>query len=75
MRLRCLHCFDTGMVCEEHPEFPWEDHSGPVEGHAHCGEGGMSCPACCSEIPQDGTASIAEAFTPAWKRATEGQWL
>lgn len=64
---RCLHCLDDGLVCENHPRFPWES---TVEGHrADCGGAGMPCPFCCSDIPADGTHSIAEAFTPDWKRA------
>ena len=31
----CPHCLDDGIVCEEHPQFPWEV---TVEGHrADCG--------------------------------------
>lgn len=64
---RCMHCLDDGLVCENHPEFPWEV---TVEGHrADCyGAAGMPCPFCCSPVPEDGTHSIAEAFTPDWKR-------
>lgn len=63
--VRCLHCLDGGHVCEDHPQFPWEV---TVEGHpANCGAG-MPCPYCCSPIPEDGTHSIAEAFTPDWQR-------
>jgi hypothetical protein len=47
---------------------PWEGIWGTVEGHAEHGAAGMPCPACCSPIPEDGTHSIAEAFTPDWKR-------
>jgi hypothetical protein len=67
MAIRCLHCLDEGIVCEAHPQFPWEI---TVEGHrADCYEpAGMPCPACCSPIPQDGTRSIAEAFVPDWQR-------
>lgn len=65
--IRCPHCLDDGIVCEEHPDFPWDM---AVEGHrADCGPPGMPCPHCCSGIPEDGTHSIAEAFTPDWKRA------
>lgn len=65
-RPRCLHCLDDGIVCEYHPQFPW---SVTVEGHSgDCGGAGMPCPACCSPIPEDGTRSIAEAFTPDWLR-------
>lgn len=65
---RCLHCLDEGFVCEYHPEYPWEDHSGPVEGHSRCGGAGMPCTACCSPVPMDGTCSISVAFTPDWRR-------
>ena len=65
--IRCPHCLDDGIVCEEHPDFPWDM---AVEGHrADCGPPGMPCPHCCSDIPEDGTHSIAEAFVPDWKRA------
>lgn len=66
--VRCRLCLDDGMVCEAHPEFPWEGIQGSVEGHAEHGGIGMPCRACCSPIPEDGTHSIAEAFTPDWKR-------
>ena len=61
----CLHCLDDGIVCEDHPGYPFGID---VEGHAHCGAAGMPCPACCSPIPEDGTHSIAEAFVPDWAR-------
>jgi hypothetical protein len=67
---RCARCLDDGMVCEDHPEFPWEGIHGTVEGHAEHGGIGMPCPACCSPIPEDGTRDIAEAFIPDWKRAS-----
>jgi hypothetical protein len=64
--VRCLHCLDGGIVCEEHPDMPWDV---TVEGHsANCGAPGMPCPACCSPIPEDGTRSIGEAFVPDWMR-------
>jgi hypothetical protein len=62
---RCLHCLDNGMVCEDHPEFPF---GVTVEGHRPACGAGMPCPACCSPAPADGTHSIAEAFTPDWLR-------
>lgn len=64
--IRCLHCLDTGHVCEDHPQYPWDV---TVEGHRDCGGAGMPCMACCPPIPADGTRSIAEAFTPDWQRA------
>lgn len=67
----CPQCLDDGHVCEDHPEFPWEGLHGTVEGHAEHGGAGMPCPYCCSPVPEDGTVSIAEAFVPDWKRATE----
>jgi hypothetical protein len=57
------------MVCEDHPEAPWEGVHGTVEGHAEHGGIGMPCPACCSPVPEDGTRDIAEAFIPDWQRA------
>ena len=65
---RCPHCLDEGHVCEDHPEYPWEGFHGTVEGHREHGAAGMPCPACCPPIPEDGTASIAGAFTPDWQR-------
>jgi hypothetical protein len=62
---RCRHCLDDGMVCEDHPEFPF---GVTVEGHRSSCGAGMPRPACCSPIPEDGTHSIAEAFTPDWQR-------
>ena len=65
--IRCIHCLDDGIVCEDHPEFPWDM---TVEGHsADCGAPGMPCGYCCSPIPENGTESIVLAFTPDWKRA------
>lgn len=61
MKPRCLHCLDTGHVCENHPDRPW---SGIADVEACCGGAGMPCPACCSEIPADGSRSIVEAFIP-----------
>ena len=64
----CPHCLDEGIVCETHPGFPWEvkveGHDGTAPGHG----AGMPCPYCCSPVPEDGTHSITEAFTPDWKR-------
>ena len=60
-RYACLHCLDTGIVCEDHPAYPWEV---TVEGHrAACGAG-APCAACCSPIPEDGTTPISLAFIP-----------
>jgi hypothetical protein len=39
--MKCTHCHDTGWVCENHADRPWE---GP---HAcTCGGAGMPCPIC-----------------------------
>ena len=65
---RCLHCLDTGHVCENHPAMPWEGLAGVTEGHADCGGAGMPCGYCCSPVPEDGQHSIGEAFTPDWQR-------
>jgi hypothetical protein len=63
----CPHCLDGGHVCENHPDYPWEER---VEGHdgEACGGAGMPCGYCCSPIPEDGSTSIVMAFTPDWKR-------
>jgi hypothetical protein len=63
--LHCLHCLDTGHVCEDHPEYPWGEL---VEGH-DCQAPGMPCGYCCSEVPMDGTVPIGLAFTPDWQRS------
>ena len=65
--IHCVHCLDTGHVCEDHPGYPWTGLAGPVEGH-DCGAAGMPCGYCCSEIPEDGSRSIVEAFIPDWQR-------
>jgi hypothetical protein len=65
---RCPCCLDDGHVCEDHPSAPWEGIHGTVEGHREHGAAGMPCLACCSDIPQDGTVSITDAFTPDWRR-------
>lgn len=70
--VRCAHCLDTGHVCEDHPAYPWAGLSGTVEGHADCGAAGMPCRACCSPVPEDGTRSITEVFTPDWQRTHPG---
>lgn len=59
--VRCQRCFDSGYVCENHPDHPW---AGIVAVEECCGGAGMPCPACCSPIAEDGTRSIAEAFVP-----------
>ena len=69
---RCLHCLDTGHVCENHPAMPWEGLAGVTEGHADCGGAGMPCGYCCSPIPEDGQHSIGEAFTPATRSGRAG---
>jgi hypothetical protein len=43
--INCLRCEDTGWVCENHPNQPWQ---GP---HAcTCGGAGAPCPVCLSQI-------------------------
>lgn len=67
--VRCHSCLDSGFACEDHPQFPWADLRGPIDGHANCGGAGMPCPACCSAVPADGTRFITDAFIPDWARA------
>lgn len=57
----CPACWDTGHVCENHPDRPWAGIADVVE---CCGGAGMPCPLCCSEVPRDGRHSIVESFTP-----------
>lgn len=59
---RCRACADTGHVCENHPDQPWGGISDDINA-CDCGAG-MPCPACCDPVPQDGTSSIGDAFTP-----------
>ena len=58
----CIYCADTGQVCENHPHIPWEGSGASYA--CDCGGAGMPCDNCCIDIPQDGTHSITEAFTP-----------
>lgn len=60
---RCSSCADTGHACEDHPDRPWGGITDDING-CHCGGAGIPCPACCDPIPQDGTRSIGDAFTP-----------
>ncbi len=60
----CPNCRDTGYACEDHPELPWEGVHGSTALHPEHGGAGMPCPTCCDPIPQDGTRSITDAFTP-----------
>ena len=53
-----FHC--EGIVCENHPDLSWPDQ-------CDCGAG-MPSPQCCDPVPQDGTHSIIEAFTPRWAK-------
>lgn len=42
--LKCPLCEDSGWVCEEHPQEPWDgDHA------CGCGAPGMPCPECNAE--------------------------
>lgn len=63
--LICPNCLNTGHVCENHSDRPWDGVDLDDDPRAcHCGGAGMPCPTCCDEIPQDGTHSIRDAFTP-----------
>lgn len=66
----CHSCLDTGYVCEDHPDRPWEGVTGPNPAACGCGWG-MPCPACCEPAPADGTGNIGDAFVPRARR-TEG---
>lgn len=56
--LVCQNCNDTGHVCENHPDRPWQEFDSTGCG---CGAG-MPCPRCCQ--PGTPTESILVAFTP-----------
>jgi hypothetical protein len=44
--MKCLCCEDTGWVCEDHPDQPWQD------AHAcTCGGAGAPCPRCNFATP------------------------
>lgn len=66
----CRYCLDEGIVCEAHPDTPWEGTLGEAEGGCGCSPG-MPCPHCCSPVPEDGTHAIAEAFVPDRRRLPE----
>lgn len=38
MTYRCVHCRDSGWVCENHLSTPWGDGDG-----CHCGGAGTNC--------------------------------
>jgi hypothetical protein len=61
----CANCLDTGYACEAHPGKAWDGMAGPHPDACNCeGEAGMPCTTCCDPAPEDGTASITDAFTP-----------
>ena len=62
-KILCNKCEDTGHVCENHPNLPWEGASNSNK-ICRCGGAGMPCPNCCIEIPQNGSHSIIETFIP-----------
>jgi hypothetical protein len=56
--MKCQLCEDTGWVCENHPDQPWE---GP---HAcTCGGAGAPCPACNRSAP-DEPPRLPKGFEP-----------
>lgn len=65
---RCGHCLDTGHVCEDHPEYPWEAIVGAVPGHEEHGGIGQPCGFCCSPVEQTGEHTAEFAFVPDWAR-------
>lgn len=64
---QCPVCADTGHVCENHPDVPWDwaglvpDALVPFCCAVRCGAG-IPCPACCSAPPAG--SSITLAFVP-----------
>src|SRR4051794_36520627 len=56
--MRCLCYEDSGWVCENHPDQPWE---GP---HAcTCGGAGAPCPRCNQSTPDD-QPPLSKGFEP-----------
>ena len=54
----CIVCEDTGWVCENHPDQPWE---GP---HARaCGGAGAPCPRC-NAATADEPPRLPKGFEP-----------
>jgi hypothetical protein len=43
----CAVCDNTGWVCEDHPDRPYEMFSGRADA-CRCGGAGMPCPECNS---------------------------
>jgi len=45
---KCKHCDDTRLVCEDHPDKPWEGTS-DSDNACDCGGAGMFCGYCSEE--------------------------
>lgn len=52
--MKCLLCEDTGWVCENHPDQPWQ---GP------CGGAGAPCPRC-NAATADEPPRLPKGFEP-----------
>ena len=61
--LICPACEDSGHVCEDHPNLPWDGVSNS-NNTCKCGGAGMPCKMCCSEVPKDCMYSAVLAFVP-----------
>jgi hypothetical protein len=44
--MKCARCEDSGWVCENHPQRPWQG-----EHACECGGAGMPCPRCNEDDP------------------------
>lgn len=46
----CVRCADTGWVCEEHTDLPWES-SDDIPNRCPCAAPGVPCPDCNTDNP------------------------
>jgi hypothetical protein len=59
--MACPHCHDTGWVCEDHPDRPF-NHLDPTMPDGRCGGAGMPCLDYRCKIPKN-----PPPMPPGWK--------
>ncbi|QOZ69132.1 hypothetical protein WN72_24535 [Bradyrhizobium arachidis] len=64
--MKCTTCADTGWVCENHPDRPWE---GPQA--CSCGGAGAPCPAC--NVPATHARGLPGRTRQGWLAALRAQ--
>jgi hypothetical protein len=64
----CPACGDTGWVCEDHADRPWNDHPNACR----CGGAGMPCLVC--NQPKDGGARECQKISPLISIGTKRQY-